>query len=309
MRGIVVPLVTPLTAEGEIDEAGVERLVGFLLRGGVHGLFALGSSGEFVSLGAAKKQRMAAAVVRAAAGRVPVCVGVSGNCLEEICAEARAAAELGADAVAALPPFYFRCSQSELVRFFSAIARASPLPLVLYNMPFRTNNNLEPETVQRLADHPNIAGIKDTVGDMARTLDLLGRLGNRSDFAYLHGNELLTAPSLLLGAQGAVPAIANFAPEVMVATWEAAQARDIERLKALHGRIQGLMRVWSLLEARPNESTTLRLQAIKLVLELRGICGSYMAQLDQRPGEEQRRRVREFMRAEGLPEEARETRA
>jgi len=302
IRGIVVPLITPFNEAGEVDEPAVERLVAFLIDAGVHGLFALGSSGEFVSLNARKKKRMVSAVIRAAAGRVPVCVGVSGNCLEDIREETRWAARAGANAVAALPPFYFRCSQTELVRFFSAIAEAGPVPLLIYNMPFRTNNNLEPETVERLADHPNIAGIKDTVADMARTLDLLGRLRDREDFAYLHGNELLTVPSLLFGAKGAVPAIANFAPEVMVGAWEAARAGDVERLKHLNSRIQRLMRVWSLLEARPNESTTLRLQAIKMVLERMGICRSYMAQLEEPPSLERLRKVQEFMQAEGLPD-------
>jgi dihydrodipicolinate synthase/N-acetylneuraminate lyase len=184
--------------------------------------------------------------------------------------------------------------------FFFAIADHSPAPLIPYNMPFRTSNNLEPETVERLACHPNIAGIKDTVSDMARTLDILVRVGGRDDFAYLHGNELLIAPSLLFGAKGAVPAVANFAPTVFVETFEAARARDVDRLKTLHARIQRLMRVWGLVESRPQESTTLRLKAIKLVLELAGICGSTMAQTDRRPTDAEVERVREFLREERL---------
>ncbi len=300
IRGIVVPMVTPLTAEAEIDEAGVARLVDFLVDGGVHGLFALGSSGEFVSLSERKKERLISAVVHSAAGRVPVCIGVSSNCIEQVRDEAARAASLGAAAVAVLTPFYFRSSQGEMIDFFAAIADRSPVPVIPYNMPFRTNNNLEPATVERLAAHPNIAGIKDTVSDMARTLDILARVAGRADFAYLHGNELLTVPSLLFGAGGAVPSVANFAPSVFVDAWNAARGRDIDRLKTLHARIQRLMRVWGLLESRPQESTTLRLQAVKTVLEAGGICRNFMAQLDQRPDAAARARVDEFVREEGL---------
>lgn len=300
IRGIVVPLVTPLTAEAEIDEEGVARLADFLVAGGVHALFALGSSGEFVALAERKKERLAAAVIRSAAGRVPVCIGVSSNCLEEVHDQAARAASLGAVAVAALTPFYFRVSQGEMTDFFVAIADRSPVPVIPYNMPFRTNNNLEPATIERLAAHPNIAGIKDTVSDLARTLDILARVGGCDGFAYLHGNELLTVPSLLFGAAGAVPSVANFAPRVFVDAFEAARARDIDKLKVLHARIQRLMRVWGLIESRPQESTTLRLQAVKTVLEIGGICRNFMTQLDRRPAEAELERVRDFVRQEGL---------
>jgi 4-hydroxy-tetrahydrodipicolinate synthase len=321
IRGIVVPMMTPLTAEAEIDEEGVARLADYLIGGGVHALFALGSSGEFVSLAGRKKERLIAAVVRAAAGRVPVCIGISSNCIEQASEEAARAASLGASAVAALTPFYFRSSQDEMVDFFAAIADRSSVPLIAYNMPFRTNNNLEPATVERLAAHPNIAGVKDTVSDMARTLDILARLAGRPGFAYLHGNEMLTVPSLLFGAAGAVPSVANFAPRVFVDAFDAARARDLDKLKSLHARIPRRMRVWGLLESRRQESpprrrpagacrvrlrgevqesTTLRLQAVKTVLEIGGICRNYMAQMDRRPDATALARVEAFVREEGL---------
>lgn len=292
-HGVVVPMITPLTAAAEIDCEGVARLVNALLAGGVHGLFALGSTGEFVALPWRRQRTLLRAVVECAGGRVPVYAGVSSNCLEEIMERAGEAAALGADAAVVLPPFYFRVSQPELIRYFTAVADRSPIPVVMYNMPFRTNNNIEPDTVETLAAHPNIAGIKDTVPDMARTLDVLGRVAGRGDFAYLHGNELLSLPAMLYGARGMVPSIANFAPRLVVDAYEAAlHGTD---LPAWQARIKAVMRVFSLLESRPQESTTLRLQAVKQVLELQGICGTHMAQLDQRPTAEQVEKVREFL--------------
>jgi dihydrodipicolinate synthase/N-acetylneuraminate lyase len=300
LSGVVAPMMTPLTSGGEIDQGGVERLVEFLLAGGVHALFVLGSSGEFVSLPWSKQRRLLELTVEAVRGRVPVCAGISSNCLEEILERGAEAAACGADYAVALPPFYFRASQPELLRFFTTIADHIPIPLILYNMPFRTNNNIEPATVEALAAHPRIAGIKDTVPDMARTLEVLGRVAGCEDFGYFHGNELLALPAILYGARGMVPAIANFEPAGVVQAYETAVRGDLARLRAWQKRIQGWMRVFSLLENRAQESTTLRLQAIKLVLELMGICGSTMAQLSTPPDEAQRERVKEFMRAEGI---------
>lgn len=300
LGGVIAPMMTPLTREREIDPGGVERLVEFLIGGGVHALFALGSSGEFVSLPWSKQRRMLQLTVEATRGRIPVCAGISSNCLDEIIERGIDAAECGADYAVALPPFYFRVSQPELISFFTAIADRIPIPLVLYNMPFRTNNNIEPATVEALAEHPRIIGIKDTVPDMARTLDVLGRVAGRDDFSYFHGNELLALPAVLYGARGMVPAIANFEPAGVVQAYETAVRGDLVRLRAWQKRIQGWMRVFGLLESRAQESTTLRLQAIKLVLELMGICGSTMAQLSEDPDETQVARVREFMRAEGI---------
>ncbi|HWB99688.1 MAG TPA: dihydrodipicolinate synthase family protein [Bryobacteraceae bacterium] len=300
LEGVVVPMVTPLTASGDVDGAGLDRLTEFLIAGGVHGLFALGSTGEFVSLTWEKQRQVLERLVRRAGKRVTVYAGVSSNCLDEIVSRAAEAAEIGADVAVVLPPCYYRLSQAELIRFYSYVADRSPLPVVMYNMPFRTNNNIEPATVDALSTHPRIVGIKDTVGDMARTLEILGRVRERDDFAYLHGNELLSLPAILYGARGLVPAIANFEPADLVAAYEAARRRDLANLPRWQARIQGLMRVFGLLESRPQDSTTLRLKAIKAVLEIMGICESHMAQLDEPADSEQMEKIRQFAAAEKL---------
>jgi dihydrodipicolinate synthase/N-acetylneuraminate lyase len=300
LEGVVVPIVTPLTASREIDREGTSRLVDFLVSGGVHGLFALGSSGEFVSLSWDKQQSLLKDVVEASAGRVVICAGISSNYLDEIVSHAADIADAGAHIAVLLPPFYFRLSQDELIRYFSHVADRSPLPVVLYNMPFRTNNNIEPATVEVLSAHPNIIGIKDTVNDMARTLDVLDRVRNRDDFVYLHGNELLSLPAILYGAKGMVPSIANFDPGTATAAYKAARAMDLSSLPLWQSRISRLMRVFELLEIRPQSSTTLRLQAIKAVLEVMGICQSHMAQLGETPDSVQMDKVREFVTLENL---------
>jgi len=300
LHGVVVPIVTPLTSERDIDPIGTQRLVDYLIGEGVHALFALGSTGEFASLPWAQQLRFLEYVVRFVNGRLPVCAGVSSNCMQEVIERAGQAAAIGADVAVMLTPFYFRASQPELTEFFVTIADRSPVPVVPYNMPFRTNNNLEPETVSKLAEHGNIIAIKDTTSDMARVLDILERVRGRRDFSYLQGNELLAVPSITFGARGLVPSIGNFAPGLMVEAYQAAAARETEKLSDLQARIQRLMGIFGLLEARPQQSTTLRLQAVKLILELNYICGSTMAQLSGPPTPEEIARVRAFMMAEGL---------
>jgi 4-hydroxy-tetrahydrodipicolinate synthase len=293
-------MVTPLTERGEIDEDALWRLISFLIEGGVHGIFVLGSTGEFLTLPWERHRELIAASVRIVRGRVPVCAGLSSHCLAEVTRRAAEAAKLGADIGVVLPPHYFRFSQDELVRFFTEVADKSPLPIVMYNIPVRTNCNLEPATVETLSRHPRIAGIKDTVSDMVRTIEVLERVAGRDDFAYLHGNELLALPSLLYGSRGMVPSVANFEPRVMAQAYAAVASGDVSALPLWQKRIGGLMRVFGLLEIRAGESTTLRLQTIKAVLKTMGLCGSRMAQLDATLSESDWEKVRRFVAEERL---------
>jgi len=293
-------MVTPLTSNLEIDAIAVESLVEYLIAGHVHALFALGSSGECVWLSWRKQQTLLRRVINAAAGRLPVYAGVSSNCMDEAVERTFAAAELGADFAVAVPPCYFRVSQLELVEFFTEIADRSPLPVVLYNIPLRTNNEIAPASVELLSRHKNIVGIKDTVNDMARTLDVLERVGGRNDFSYLHGNELLSLPAILYGAKGMVPSIANFDPYSVTAAFAAARNRDLSSLPEWQSRFRRLLKSFTLLETQAQESTTLRLQGIKAILNVLGICQCYMAQLNHTISSDRMDRVREFVLSEEL---------
>jgi len=295
LNGVVVPMVSPLNARGEIDEEAVGRLVEYLIAGGVNGIFALGSSGECVALSWPRQLQLLRAVVRCVRGRVPVCAGLSSNSLEETFEHAGQIADAGADFAVALTPYYFRTSQQEMLRFFTAIADRSPLPLLAYNIPFRTNNTIEPATLDRLRDHANFVGLKDTVNDFARTLAILGNTCHDKSFSYLHGNELLALPAAAAGAAGCVVSVANFVPAFMVEAWNAARSRGSGAIAEFQPRIAALMRVFGLLEAKPQDSTVLRLMAVKAVLQILGVMEAHMAQLAPAPGAEFLAPVRKFV--------------
>lgn len=161
----------------------------------------------------------------AVAGRVPVLVGVTDTSLEESLRLAHKAAECGAAAVVAAPPYYFAPSQTELTMYYKALADALPLPLCLYNMPVHVKVSLEPATVKELAGHPNIIGLKDSSSNMVYFQTLLYELSDRPDFALFMGPEQLTAESVMLGAAGGVNGGANVFPELYVALYEAARGQ------------------------------------------------------------------------------------
>ncbi|TMG29361.1 MAG: dihydrodipicolinate synthase family protein, partial [Chloroflexi bacterium] len=151
LAGVIPALATPLTRDGGVDEAGVERLVGHVLAGGVAGLLPLGSTGECSSLDEGSRRAMLAAVVQANAGRVPVICGVAQTHLAAAQLEVAAAAALGADAALVTPPFYYPMDQAGVLAFYRTLARRSPIPILLYNIPQFTKVVAEPETVATLA--------------------------------------------------------------------------------------------------------------------------------------------------------------
>jgi 4-hydroxy-tetrahydrodipicolinate synthase len=270
-------MFTPLAADGRIDRTALGRYVGFLARGGVDALFALSSTGEFCAMPWSMQCEMVEATLEAARGRLPVCAGVSTQCLQDSIERARTLAAMGVDAVVSLPPFYFRTAQEEMVEFFSRLADASPVPLLVYNMPFRTQHNLEIEAVYRLRAHGQIIGLKDSVNDLERTRLLSRELAGQCEFTYLHGNERLTLEAASLGAHGCVPSIANLAPAFFCRAFRDAASgaprEDDQR------RIDDLMAAFGLFEETPQQSTTLRLMALKAVLECLGVMSAHMAQL------------------------------
>lgn len=299
-QGVIVPLLSPLTDGGEIDSGALGRYLDFLLAGGASGLFALSSTGEFCCLPWPRQRRLAEEVVKRVGGRVAVSAGVSTQSLADTIERAREMAALGVDAVVALPPFYFRTSQTEIYAWFARIADSSPAPLIVYNMPFRTQHNLEPETVHRLRAHGNIIGLKDSVADRERTRALAAELRGQTQFSYLHGNELLTLEAASLGAHGCVPSIANLAPRFFTAAFRAASAGNPR--PADQERIAALMGAFGLFEERPQDSTTLRLMALKAVLHVLGIMEPHMAQLAPPLSPEWLARARRFVEEHGLAE-------
>lgn len=266
-------MVTPLTAEGNIDEPATARLVEHLISGAVHGIFVLGTTGESQSIPASARHVFTRLVGKLIAGRVKYLVGVTETCLEDALSLAATACDAGADGVVAAPPYYYTPSQNDLVRYYSALADASPLPVYLYNMPSRVKVNIDPDTVCRLASHPNIRGLKDSSANMTYFQTVQHLTASEDDFVLFVGPEELTGECVLMGADGGVNGGANMFPELYVAQYEAASAGNIGRVRELQKVVMEI----SVLLYNLGEGHSSYLQGLKCALSELGICGATLA--------------------------------
>ncbi|MFD7183920.1 dihydrodipicolinate synthase family protein [Streptomyces sp. NPDC056637] len=252
LRGVVPPVCTPLDETGEVDTASLARLVEHLVTGGVHGLFALGSTSEVAYLTDEQRAVTLRTVVEAAAGRVPVLAGVIDTTTARVVAHARVAAELGADALVATAPFYTRTHPKEIAGHFRTLHASVDLPLFAYDIPVAVHSKLPTSLVRELAEDGTLAGLKDSSGDeggLRRVLVELGGRDGRTDgpaphFSVLTGSELTVDCALLAGADGVVPGIGNVDPAGYVRLYDAAlagdwslAAKEQERLVALFGMV------------------------------------------------------------------------
>jgi 4-hydroxy-tetrahydrodipicolinate synthase len=226
LGGVVPPLISPLDADGRPDAAAMTRLVEHGLAGGVSGLFVLGGCGEGAWLTSSQRSAVIRAAVHAAAGRVPVLAGLmlpgTGASVEA----ARQATDDGADAVVVGSPYYFPVDDAAQRRHVEAVLGATRLPGLLYNIPQCTHQVLAPPTVAALARDDRVLGMKDSAGDFAAFQRFLAVRESRPAFRVLQGHESLAAASLLQGADGLVPGLANVAPALVVALREAAAKGD-----------------------------------------------------------------------------------
>ena len=240
LRGIVPPMISPLNQTGELDGDALKLLVEHILSGGGSGLFILGGCGEGAWLTGKQRASVVRGAVWASAGRVPVLVGVmlpaTGPALEA----ARQAADDGADALVVGSPYYLGVDAEAQQRHVETILGAVPLPILLYNIPQATHNPLAPGTVAQLAQDPRILGIKDSAGDFEAFQGFLAIKKRRADFRVLQGNEHFASASLLQGADGLVPGMANFAPALFVSLHRAAARGEVTVCAALQEKITDL---------------------------------------------------------------------
>ena len=225
-RGIIPPLITPLTPEGRVNEKALRKLIDHLIDGGVHGIFAVGTTGEFYGFSAEEKREIFQATVDGVQGRVPVYAGTGAITTRECIALTRAAEESGVDAVSVLTPMFISPSQKELVRHYRAIAGSTRLPIILYNNLPKTGVNITPETVEQLAEVENIVGIKDSSGDFTLTGEYIRRTRGK-DFHVLAGRDTLIHACLCYGGAGAIAACANVAPRLCADIYDRYTAGDL----------------------------------------------------------------------------------
>ena len=211
--GCACALVTPFDAEGRLDAAALARLVRWHIGRGTDALVVCGTTGEASTMTEREQAEAAANAVEAADGRVPVIAGVGGNDTRRVIAACKAARAAGADGALAVTPYYNKTTQEGLIAHYTAVAEASEIPLILYNVPGRTCLNLRPETAAALARHENIAGMKEASGDMAQTMEAIRLCG--AEFAVYSGCDELTLPVLACGGAGVISTAANVVPEKM----------------------------------------------------------------------------------------------
>ncbi len=237
-QGSMVALVTPMHADGSLDDDALGRLIEWHIEQGTQAIVSVGTTGESPTLSPDEHIQTIRRTVAFANGRIPVLAGAGGNSTAEAIHLARAAADAGADATLQVVPYYNKPSQEGLYQHFSAIAQAVDLPHIVYNVPGRTGRDLLPETVERLSGVANIVGIKEATGDPERARVILERCGDRLE--VYSGEDPTARDLMLLGGHGDVSVTANVAPALMNEMCMAAVQGDTERAKALDERLAPL---------------------------------------------------------------------
>ena len=296
IKGIIPPMVTPLSGRDTLDVAGLERLIEYIIDGGVHGLFILGTTGEAPSLSYRLRYELIERTCKQVAGRIPVIVGITDTAFSESIKMAEFSKKAGAEAVVLAPPYYFPAGQDELRGYLKDIAAEISLPIYLYNMPSHTKLVLEPETVLEMAELPGVHGLKDSSGDMVYFNNIRKKLGDRNDFSFLVGPEQLLTEAMFLGADGGVNGGANFCPKLYVDLYNAAIAKDWARVRILHSQVMGICTtIYSV--GRFGSSY---LKGIKCALSHLGVCSDFMAEPFQAFKKTEREKVVKYLQTPDL---------
>lgn len=244
LKGIVPALITPMTADENVDEDGLRALIERLIESGVHGLFVLGTNGEFIALSEEEKLRIASIAVDQARSRVPVIAGTGAYATRDVIGLNQKMADVGVDAVSVITPYFNGATQPELFTHYKKIAEATPLPVMLYTIPAKAGITLNVDTVRRLSEIPNIRGIKDSGGDFDRLLQLINL--RRDDFAVFTGTDSMILWTLIAGGDGAVAATTNAVPDVVMSIWNKFQSGDIDGARAAQESLRALRDAFAL---------------------------------------------------------------
>lgn len=226
IHGIIPPVATPMLPNEDLDLPRLKWFLDHLINSGVHAVFVLGTNSEFYALDEREKQEVIATAVSHVNKRVPVYAGTGAETTREAVRLTKMAEREGVDGVSVITPYFVMPNQSEVADHYRRVAESTKLPVLLYSNPNTCGGlRIEPETVARLAEVPNIAGIKDSSGDLQNTNEMVKMVPER--FAVLQGRDTLIFPSLMCGARGSVPATANIAPKTVVEIYEAFRRGDL----------------------------------------------------------------------------------
>ena len=243
IQGSIVALVTPMFADGRVDDECLRKLVEYHIENGTDAIVAMGTTGESATLDEKEHCQVVSQVVEYVRGRVPVIAGTGSNSTTEAINLTKCAAKSGADACLLVTPYYNKPTQEGLYLHYKTIAEAVDIPQILYNVPGRTAVDMLPETVQRLASIKNIIGIKEATGDVARAVDIIQRCADTSvygDFAVYTGDDATAMDCILNGAKGDISVTANVAPKEMHQMCVAALDGNSEKANELNQKLIGL---------------------------------------------------------------------
>ena len=267
--GVVVPMVTPVK-NGSVDLEAVATIIRSFAEAGVDTLI-MGTTGEGNSVPMGEGIDMIHTAVEAAEGKVRIYAGVTGLCLKEQLSQIEGFARAGADVAVAVLPSYYALTEEQMVGYYTALADASPLPVMLYNILATTHLSIPVEAVRKLAEHPNIVGLKDSERDLERMAACIEIARSREDFTYFCGWAAQSAHSLELGADGIVPSTGNFVPKHFQALYEAAVSGDMEEANRLQTVTDEMAKIYQ--QGRPLGQ---QLAALKCIMEQCELCGREM---------------------------------
>lgn len=273
LKGIVVPLITPLTKNDVLDIEGLKRLIERVISGGVSAIFLLGTTGEAQNLSYELRRALIKVTCDQVDSRVPVLVGISDTCIEESAKLAGYAAECGVAAVVAAPPYYYIPGQAELLQYYTSLASTLDLPLYLYNMPSNVKIYIEYQTVLKLAENPKIIGLKDSSANGVYFQKLLYSFKDKP-FNLLVGPEEMTAETVLMGGHGGVNGGANLYPELYVNIYKAAMSHDFNTIQ----RLQPLLMEVCISLYTVGKYGSSYLKGLKTALNLKGVCSDFMSE-------------------------------
>ena len=240
ITGSLVAIVTPMHADGSLDLEGMRRLIDFHVQEGTDAIVVVGTTGESPTVDVEEHHELIRLSVEHAAGRIPVIAGAGANSTSEAIAMTKFAKSVGADAALSVVPYYNKPTQEGLYQHFKSVAEAVDIPVILYNVPGRTVADLQNETTLRLAQIPNIVGIKDATGNIDRACELIARAPE--GFSVYSGDDPTACLMLLMGGKGNISVVANIAPRMMHEMCVAALKGDLAKARELHFRMLGLHR-------------------------------------------------------------------
>jgi 4-hydroxy-tetrahydrodipicolinate synthase len=240
LKGCGTAIVTPFKDDGSVDEQALRRFVEFQISEGIDFLVPCGTTGESATLSDEEKRRVIEIVIQATQGRVQVVAGAGGNDTHHVIELAREYERLGVRALLSVSPYYNKPTQEGLYQHFRAIAEATSLPIIVYNVPPRTAVNILPDTIARLAEIPNIVGVKEASGDISQVAEIITRVP--ADFKVFSGDDAITLPLVALGGVGVISVASNEAPRQMTALTKACLENDWDEARRLNRELFPLMK-------------------------------------------------------------------